>query len=449
MQNPARGGDDTDSLGSLYQLGDSLGLRNELYQLIQSFFSLCGKSTENSFLVIPIDDTDLQLGNAYRILEETRKYLSLPNVVVVMAADLDQLRLLVIQHYYEELKGAAEQKMVADEYVRRMATKYLDKLIPSAHAIFLPRIRDRFERNMELRLSIGETLDTDEERDLQNETFDLIQEKTGLIFAKHRHFMHSLIPETLRGAQHLYRLLDRMDSPEKLPKLWELQTEKSRVTAKEDTLLDEKTWTEYCKTRIRRAEMLLSNLDTFQSYFINDWCSSKLRRDDWETVKQIADAVTDHAVKYAALLLRKKVNERRDALSAVTEKERRKDYWRGMYERPGISEDREPENYIDLLRSLDELEKNSYTLREHALGFAVHTLFTIRFNKMALEIQREQLNQELEKLQKDKRSLFCFDYQRIQNLLNPCLFDTREIQNRLDEKDSPVQLYIPIPMSTT
>lgn len=357
---------------------------------------------------------------------------------------MDQLRLLVIQHYYEELKGAAEQRMVADEYVRRMATKYLDKLIPSAHAIFLPRIRDRFERNMELRLSIGATLDTKKPQELQNTTFNLIQEKTGLIFAKHRHFMHSFIPETLRGAQHLYRLLDRMESPMKLPKLWDPQTGESKVTGNVGEVTNEHVWTAYCNARIARANTLLSNLDTFQSYFIHDWCSSKLNRPDWETVKQIADAVTDHAVKYAALLLRKKVNDRREALSAVTETERRKDYWRGMYERPGDVNKLEPEMYIELLRSLDELERNSYTLREHALGFAVHTLFSIRFNKMALEIQREQLEQELKRLQNHERRLFCFDYHRIQNLLKPCLFDTREIQKGLIDRKNPIQLYLPV-----
>lgn len=78
LQNPTGGTNNDDSLGSLYQLGGSLDLRNDLYQLIQSFFRICGKDQEDRYLVIPIDDTDLQLGNAYRILEETRKYLSCP-----------------------------------------------------------------------------------------------------------------------------------------------------------------------------------------------------------------------------------------------------------------------------------------------------------------------------------------------------------------------------------
>ena len=138
LQQSSRGG--TDSLDALYELGDSLDLKSDFFNLLENFFHLLNKDPKESFLLVQLDDTDLQFTRAYDVLEETRKYLALPNVIVIMATDIDQLRFLVAQHYYKDLKIAVKHNEVNSRDVRKMAAKYLDKLIPATHAVYLPTI---------------------------------------------------------------------------------------------------------------------------------------------------------------------------------------------------------------------------------------------------------------------------------------------------------------------
>ena len=85
------------------QSGDIFTLKANLHKIIRSLFSLRGWDRDKSFLVIELDDTDMHLDNAYSIMEDVRKYLSIPNTVVLMAVDLGQLRALVNRHYRERL----------------------------------------------------------------------------------------------------------------------------------------------------------------------------------------------------------------------------------------------------------------------------------------------------------------------------------------------------------
>ena len=197
LQQPSRGG--ADSLDALYEMGDSLDLKSDFFQLLQDFFRLLNKDPKTSFLLIQLDDTDLQFKRAYDVLEEARKYLALPNVIIIMATDIDQLRFLVAQRYYRDLSIAAKHREVDARDVRKMASKYLDKLIPSTHAIYLPTVLtsqnpwaviiepDGSQYPMEM---------------LETMFYNRIYEKTGLVFIKHRYYLHSLATHLLLYLAH-------------------------------------------------------------------------------------------------------------------------------------------------------------------------------------------------------------------------------------------------------
>lgn len=407
----------SDALETLYQLGDSFDLKSDFYILLKEFFGLLGQKEGSSFLVIQLDDTDLQVQKAFEVLEETRKYLSLPNVIVLMATDLDQLRLLVFQHYYQDLKLAAEKNEIAVKKVRRMAAEYLDKLIPSTHAIYLPNFKLQFETNRKLFIVTSKKgRDEESKRELQKAIFDIIYEKTGLIFVRHRYYMHNIIPESLRGVQHLFRLLDRMEQPTEMPVL----KGEGRLTAK--------MWKEYCQQRIARAKAQFNNLTIFEGYFLNDWCSSRLNKEDWDIIWEIHGTIPLQSIRYAVNLLPGRLRPSPTPAPSPTPS--------------GETEIGRDGSYTALNKALVEPEQIGFKPEDYAFAFAMHTYFSIQFNKLALEAQIRSLNDELSTLEsrawkEDDTKPFSFDYSILIGRITPTVFDSEGLQQALKGEDMP------------
>ena len=78
-----------DDLEALSSLSAAIDLRTSMQDLIDKFMKYMGK--EKAILLIPVDDIDLYSKAATIMVEQIRKYLVLPNVLVVMAVKLDQL----------------------------------------------------------------------------------------------------------------------------------------------------------------------------------------------------------------------------------------------------------------------------------------------------------------------------------------------------------------------
>ena len=72
----------------LSALSEGVNLRLLVSELVRAYLICRGKR----YLVISIDDIDLNIREAYRMMEQIRKYLVVPNVVILMAAKLEQLK---------------------------------------------------------------------------------------------------------------------------------------------------------------------------------------------------------------------------------------------------------------------------------------------------------------------------------------------------------------------
>ena len=98
-----------------------------------------GKNGSSNFLVIPIDDVDICSADIYRCCEEIRNYLVLPNVIILMAADHEQLVHVMYQKYLQMNKELLTYEPEnAKEECSRLASGYLLKLLPVNHIVELP-----------------------------------------------------------------------------------------------------------------------------------------------------------------------------------------------------------------------------------------------------------------------------------------------------------------------
>lgn len=349
---------------------DAFRVKSELREIILYFLCLLGFDPENSYLVVQLDDTDMQFNRAYDILEEVRKYLSLPNVIVLMATDLEQIRYLISLHYSKVLEKAPD-----DCEVSRLSTKYLDKLIPASHAIHLPTVKGRSEKNRQLYIRVhaenGQSKTTrdryssftkyeqqsctppvnKEDNSLERFLFKLIYEKTGLVFIEHESYLHDIIPLTLRGVVQLYRMLSRMPSPRSFDEMrciLERNDQETKDEAKE-------TFVEYLRVRSESNQIKLNNLRLFEDYFLGDWVPSKLMPKHQNIVREIEKTLGNRRIEVAINSLQ-------------------------QHAQP--TDPQSPYSYIRFLQISEKMDKN--TDDDYRFVFALRTYFSILLNEAAL-----------------------------------------------------------------
>lgn len=247
------------ALDYLSRLGDSSNLKMDLWDLLQMFFEFeakCRKKSyekDKNFLVIQLDDTDLNTQNAYRIVEEIRKYFMIPNVIVLMAIDIYQLTNAIEQFFIGNYKvrQAYYEENQAFEH-RKVAVKYIDKLIPGDRKIFLPKLTLLTGENAEkVKLEYLDSekknilffKDRNEEEitDIQELLIRLIYEKTGIVFIKPRTYVHDIVPKSMRELVNFLSVLNKMP------------TIKNSYTDLED------------------VNLRIENLKRFETYFVEVW----------------------------------------------------------------------------------------------------------------------------------------------------------------------------------
>jgi len=190
-----------------HQLGNLLvtvDLKKNLNILINTYL----KYFDKDILVIPVDDLDNNTEQAYQMMEQIRKYLIQPNVIILISFKLEQISNVAELYFtklYEPICSNGKVN-VAD-----MAQKYLLKLFPLEHRIALPDLNTMMEKEIVLYKSR-------DAKDLLLSGSSMKYTITALIFKKTRYlFYHTtgetnqIVPTNLREYRNLLSLLCNMD----------------------------------------------------------------------------------------------------------------------------------------------------------------------------------------------------------------------------------------------
>lgn len=195
--------DDEYETDELRHLDEGVRLRQLLNDLIAGFLKYKGKK----FLVVSIDDLDLNISCSYEMLEQLRKYLILPNVAIIIAARFDQLFdniCLVLTRHYKDIPARVSQKDVAE-----MAERYLNKVLPLSHRCEMPSADSYMDAVI---------LFDGEEDEPQKDSERLVSVRVpALIFRKTRYLFYNtagipslVIPRNLRDLRMLVSMLKGM-----------------------------------------------------------------------------------------------------------------------------------------------------------------------------------------------------------------------------------------------
>ena len=210
------------NISKLAKLGQSTELRYELEELIKMYLEImmkaqgADKEGKTGCLMIAIDDLDLCSFHVYKMAEQIRKYLIIPNVVLVMAVRVEQLELCVreknLRSFKSMVRTGGQESRILEEIIN-MSERYVTKLIPKVRRNYLPDVR---------MLNNVKILYRDKEKELEFDfgggslskiVLNLIYQKTGMKFLEEKSEKNYFLPDNLRDTINLIVLLAEMEEP--------------------------------------------------------------------------------------------------------------------------------------------------------------------------------------------------------------------------------------------
>ena len=198
--------------GVLHELAVSINLRQQMTKLVEDyllFFSLQDEDyiemgyakRRETYLIIAIDDIDMSGKKSYFILEQIRRFLRIPKVIIMLTADIDQLQKTCALRYadiYEEIRER-----------QRAVSEYLEKVMPYNMRIYLPELKENHSKIL-IETGAGEKLRiySKNEKDF---ILEVMAKKCDLYFDGTRKKRHFLQNQTMRSMVNYFEQLIRVD----------------------------------------------------------------------------------------------------------------------------------------------------------------------------------------------------------------------------------------------
>lgn len=206
LRNLLKGKKHEDFEGTLEQLASlaaAVDLKKNIKELVDSYLKY--DNNQNSFLVLKIDDIDLNTKHAYVMVEQIRKYLIQPNIIILMSVKLDQLANVIKLQFHNEYKSLEDEKI----NIQEMVDKYLVKLIPLNARIFLPDANVFVYQPLEICTSNGQIVC--EYNSIREAIPSLIFKKTRYLFYNTKGTTSYIVPLNLRELRFIVKMLFQLE----------------------------------------------------------------------------------------------------------------------------------------------------------------------------------------------------------------------------------------------
>ncbi len=358
-----------DDLEELLMLSDSAKIKETFYQTVKSFLDFVGNENKNHFLVIQIDDTDLNVSKAYEIVEDIRKYFMIPNVLVLMAVNIDLLTGAIEQNFQKEFSTLINNSSMHSNEAFSMASKYINKLMPGSRRIDLPQIKTNIFDSDWTELVIcyktveGKTIF--EKDNIQDAILKFIYQKTGLIFVKSSNNIHKIIPQNTRELANFLSVLNNMP---------DLIDDINLQDCDINTVFFGKT--EGVSSCIEQIRKRINNLEIFEDYFTNIWIEEKVENPQKKALKTWLKSPYDIKNDYMFYYFLNDINlspkisiKNNNARNLISTEKSRDVFGDNHY------------NFSAILPQIDDLEIQLPTQETNNFTFALKTLYSIMINK--------------------------------------------------------------------
>lgn len=261
--------DQWDEMQELDDIASGMELRSKMSDLAWHYL----RYFDSEFLVVSIDDIDLNMAEAYSMCEQIRKYFAIRNCIILISVRMSQLKDAVRQALMYGITNncccsrdnKADDSTPQREY-DEMAEKYIEKLLPASCHIVLPHIYD--QSDIELVIEGVEM----QRAEIKDVIVRLIYLHTGYLFFNSRGGVSPIVPNNLRMLMHLVGMLVAM------PDRFIREGEQFK-----------------CNSEIQKR-----NQATFKEYFYKEW-TSQLAVVDRQNIKDLIEERNETAINKTAL----------------------------------------------------------------------------------------------------------------------------------------------------
>lgn len=252
-----------DPLQEIHDLTAATDIKNSIDNLIDCYLKYqngaCGKQTTK--LVLSIDDIDLNMSNAYVMIEQIRKYLTHPNLIILMAVKMGQLANVVRINYYNEFKSLLKQehdnKGTGHNYketINEIVERYMLKLFATNQRIYLPDIEELVNSSIQIKKyddkeNLVDVEDNDNEP-FKDKILEIIYKKIRMLFYNTSQKTSYIIPRNLRELLNLTALLYKLED-------------------------------------VSSHEGANANLPHFKKYFNEIWCKNNLDEEGLQIIQRL------------------------------------------------------------------------------------------------------------------------------------------------------------------
>lgn len=190
---------DTLAPSALHDLAASLNLSSETKKLVNDYLRILGRG-EETYLVITIDDIDMSVDKAQPILEQIRRFLRIPRVIVFLTADIDRLQRACEARYRDIYTDARDLQHFVDEY--------LEKTLPYNMRMYMPEVKDRYDE-IQINVSAREELELYSTNE-KGMILEFIARECGIHFDGARKKRHFLQNQSIRSMVNYFEQLVRV-----------------------------------------------------------------------------------------------------------------------------------------------------------------------------------------------------------------------------------------------
>lgn len=205
---------DGEALETLDKLACGANLRQNFKELVKRYLDfIVGKgASDSTYLIIPIDDFDLNVNAAAEMAEHIRKYLMIPNVIILLAVKIEQLIIAKEQKVREDFKTLLDYRALPED-PKEITLKYIGKLVPSNRRIEMPVLNGALTDSKF-------QLITKSDQEIYKNIFEGFQVsffyKTSAIISSKEFFDIELFPRTLRELKDFFVVLNGADSGDRI-----------------------------------------------------------------------------------------------------------------------------------------------------------------------------------------------------------------------------------------
>lgn len=253
--------EDDVNIESLISLSSAVDLKNDIREVVDAYIDYF--NLKDHMLLLRIDDLDLNANQAVEMLEYIRKYFVQPNILILMALKLDQMKIVLDSKYKEFYSTAISDEN--GETRKMMVERYLSKLIPQSQRIYMPNPEDYLGKELwvynhrEDSLGPGELKNVIKFTSLKQAIPELIFKKTRYLFYNSVYKSSWIVPRNFREIRFLLKLL------------WSM---KDFTETQNDNTGKNVVHNYY-------------NQDIFKEYFFDNWVAVNLTTDKQKIVKDL------------------------------------------------------------------------------------------------------------------------------------------------------------------